>query len=442
MDANSGAARPPKRRRWDIQGDPSPPAAVKIPTLEPQEPARSSKQFDQPSSTRSSRPEPTFSVVTADDVVARINAELASKKVAGTATSVPLPRPPRATPLPPKPTAPLSSTVDTSSPDSSTPAHDPLPLSDPRPLPPPPPALGHGSFRPPPPPVPPPHMEPLLNFMSPSQITGSPARVFAPPYVVGRDGARYLQAKVFVGIKPDRAFNLRDRLLGPHGAFLQHIQTLSCTKVVLRGRGSGFIEPTSRTESFEAMYLFITCHTQEGLDHAQNLCADLVQTVAKEFEAYQQQKDANPAPALASSDPSSAGPPTTTVVPPANPYDAVYAPPLPQPAGHYPLHSNSGPGSEYPPTGIHGYGAPQSAQPSDASSNATPPLEPYYARLPSAPASMPAKPPSAKSTNTYYTYSEPQNSIEFTPAMTQAAKQFAYNRMPPPEYFKRYYSGT
>ncbi|KAJ1984763.1 hypothetical protein H4R34_000451 [Dimargaris verticillata] len=439
MDGNSSdATRPPKRRRWDIQGNRSPSDAAEIPALEPQEAARPINRFDQPPTARASRPEPKYSVVTADDVVARINAELAAKKATGTTSSVPLPRPPRVAQLPAKPATSPSSAVDTTSSSSSTPARGPSPLADPRPLPPSP-AFVHGSFRPPPPPVPPPHMEPLLNFMPPNQITGSPARVFAPPYVVGRDGARYLQEKVFVGIKPDRAFNLRDRLLGPRGAFIQHIQTLSHTKVVLRGRGSGFIEPTSRTESFEAMYLFITCHSQEGLDQARGLCADLVQTVTKEYEAYQQQKDTNPAPLPPPSDPSTAGPSTTTAVPPVNPYDATYAPPLAQPAGLYPLHSKGGLGCGYS-TGIHGYGT-LPTQSSDAPLDFTAPSEPYYARLPSAPVSIPENPPSTKSASTYYTHSEPQNSIEFTPTMTQAAKQFAYNRMPPPEYFKRYYSG-
>ncbi|KAJ1968112.1 hypothetical protein IWQ62_001437 [Dispira parvispora] len=99
---------------------------------------------------------------------------------------------------------------------------------------------------------------------------------------------RYLQEKVFVGIKADPNFQLRARLTGPQGNFLQHIQDQSRARVFLRGKGSGYIEPTSGTESFEPLYLYITCYTAEGLETAKSLCQDLVNTVAKEHERFKQ----------------------------------------------------------------------------------------------------------------------------------------------------------
>ncbi|KAF3123430.1 hypothetical protein TWF703_000906 [Orbilia oligospora] len=103
---------------------------------------------------------------------------------------------------------------------------------------------------------------------------------------------KWPEERVPINLEPIPGFNLRASVVGHQGAYVKHIQQETRCRVQIKGRGSGFMENGTNRESDEAMYLHVTGPDPKEVQHAKELCEDLVKSVTDQYEQYK----ANPTP--------------------------------------------------------------------------------------------------------------------------------------------------
>ncbi|KAL1927284.1 hypothetical protein VTP01DRAFT_3913 [Rhizomucor pusillus] len=99
---------------------------------------------------------------------------------------------------------------------------------------------------------------------------------------------RFFEEKIPVDMEGGPHFNLRAKIVGPHGAYVKHIQNETGSRVQLKGRGSGFYETSTGQEADEPLHVYISCPREEGLEKAVQLTQDLLKTVRAEYERAKQ----------------------------------------------------------------------------------------------------------------------------------------------------------
>jgi len=190
--------------------------------------------------------------------------------------------------------------------------------------------------------------------------TSSPALPPIKPIPPGQPAlptGNFVQEKVFVGMDycvPE--FDLKTKLIGVNYANFNFVANATGAKVILRGKGSGFIEPTSGREAFESMYVFVSHPNKAGVDAAKKLVYNLISTVNSEYNNYRAKKCAANSTTFSTSTttfprypPPMPTPPIPVyggIPPPPNPY--ITPPPQVPPPNPYSVPP-PGPNNFYPP---------------------------------------------------------------------------------------------
>jgi len=103
---------------------------------------------------------------------------------------------------------------------------------------------------------------------------------------------KWPEERIPIDLEPLPGFNLRAQVVGHGGAYVKHIQQETRCRVQIKGRGSGFMEHGTGQESDEPMYLHVAGPDPKEVEHAKELCEDLLVNVK---EQWQRHKD-NPPP--------------------------------------------------------------------------------------------------------------------------------------------------
>ncbi|KAF7156168.1 hypothetical protein CNMCM6106_008894 [Aspergillus hiratsukae] len=99
---------------------------------------------------------------------------------------------------------------------------------------------------------------------------------------------KWPEERIPVDLEPIPGFNLRAQVVGQGGAYVKHIQQKTRCKVQIKGRGSGFLEPSTGRESDEPMFLHVAGPDPNDVQAAKELCEDLLGNVREQYQRFKE----------------------------------------------------------------------------------------------------------------------------------------------------------
>lgn len=100
------------------------------------------------------------------------------------------------------------------------------------------------------------------------------------------DPMRKFTCRFEIGIENDKDFQVARRIIGQKGINMKEIVARTDAKLRLRGRGSGYLEGLSKTESPEPLHLCVSCTTRRGYVEAARLVTELLERIYAEYRDY------------------------------------------------------------------------------------------------------------------------------------------------------------
>ncbi|KAI4112961.1 MAG: hypothetical protein LQ345_005967 [Seirophora villosa] len=99
---------------------------------------------------------------------------------------------------------------------------------------------------------------------------------------------KWPEERIPIDLEPLPGFNLRAQVVGQGGAYVKHIQQETRCRVQIKGRNSGFMEQSTGRESDEPMYLHVAGPDPKEVQHARELCEDLLGNVKQQYEQFKE----------------------------------------------------------------------------------------------------------------------------------------------------------
>lgn len=99
---------------------------------------------------------------------------------------------------------------------------------------------------------------------------------------------KWPEERIPIDLEPIPGFNLRAQVVGHGGAYVKHIQQETRCRVQIKGRNSGFMEQSTGRESDEPMYLHVAGPDPKEVQHARELCEDLLANVKEQYDRFKE----------------------------------------------------------------------------------------------------------------------------------------------------------
>ena len=100
------------------------------------------------------------------------------------------------------------------------------------------------------------------------------------------EAQRKFTCRFEIGIENDKDFQVARRIIGQKGINMKEIVARTDAKLRLRGRGSGYLEGLTKTESPEPLHLCVSCTTRRGYVEAARLVSELLEKIYAEYKQY------------------------------------------------------------------------------------------------------------------------------------------------------------
>jgi len=113
----------------------------------------------------------------------------------------------------------------------------------------------------------------IQEFINSAGIVSTKEKLFDP---------RFVNATVDVGIEQEPRFNVRSKVMGPGGSYIKYIHQSTGCKVQLKGKGSGFVDPSTGLECDDNLFFHIVGNAVEKVEIAKKLVEELIETTRQE----------------------------------------------------------------------------------------------------------------------------------------------------------------